>query len=254
MDIFWAAPPISRTITALTFVQSALFYGGLLSGYHLVFLPWNLLKLPPQIWRLATPFFLTGPNIGFLYDLYFMYTYSSALENDSPLFSMPGDYFIYVIFVGTVIVLTAGFLLGGFVFTGALILAFAYTYAQENRGKKVRFFIINIPVVFLPWAILALTLVTKGGHATAVDGTGILAAHLYQFLVRIYPEFGGGRKFITTPGFVQRWFGGNRQAYRTYGTAYRPPRQPSQASSGGWSSSFTDSWSARGAGRRLGGD
>lgn len=37
---------------------------------------------------------------------YPVYTYSSALENDSPLFSMPGDYFIYVIFVGTVIVVS----------------------------------------------------------------------------------------------------------------------------------------------------
>lgn len=92
MDVFWAAPPVSRyvlgvsfclpgsvstdvsslrTITALTLAQSLLVYGGVLSGYYVVFLPHQLFKLPPQIWRLASPFLLTGPQISFLFDLYF---------------------------------------------------------------------------------------------------------------------------------------------------------------------------------------
>lgn len=30
-----------------------------------------LFKLLPEVWRLATPFMLTGPGIGFIFDLYF---------------------------------------------------------------------------------------------------------------------------------------------------------------------------------------
>ncbi|KAJ5081384.1 hypothetical protein NUU61_009648 [Penicillium alfredii] len=256
MDVFWAAPPVSRTLTALTFVQSALVYGGALSGYHVVFLPRNLLKLPPQIWRLASPFLLTGPQISFIFDLYFMYHYGTALETSSPRFSRPGDFLTYVVFVASTILLTAGCYLGGVIFTSALILAFAYTYAQDNRGKKVMFFIVQIPVEYLPWAMLTMTLVMGGWPAALNESMGIVAAHLYDFLTRIYPTFGGGRNYITTPTFMHRLFNTNTvpTGNRSYRTAYRTP-QPSQASSGrGWTSSIQNPWGSRGAGRRLGGD
>ncbi|KAJ6122577.1 Der1-like family-domain-containing protein [Penicillium capsulatum] len=68
---FWAAPPVSRTITALALVQSVLVYSGVLSGYYAVFLPGRIFKLFPEIWRVATPFLLTGPNLSFFFDLYF---------------------------------------------------------------------------------------------------------------------------------------------------------------------------------------
>lgn len=61
----------SRTITALTFVQSLLAYSGVLGFYYVVFLPRLLFQLPPQIWRLASPFLLTGPQLSFVFDLYF---------------------------------------------------------------------------------------------------------------------------------------------------------------------------------------
>lgn len=62
---------VNRTITALTFAQSVLVYSGLLSGYYAVFLPGRIFKLLPEIWRVATPFLLTGPNLSFFFDLYF---------------------------------------------------------------------------------------------------------------------------------------------------------------------------------------
>lgn len=150
--------------------------------------------------------------------------------------------------------LTAGCLLGRLIFTSALILAFIYTWAQDNRGRKVMFFVIQIPAEWLPFAMLAVTLVMHGWGSVMSQGTGILAAHLYDFLTRIYPTFGGGRNYITTPAFIQRIFDGHRATSRTYGTAYRPGQQSTQGSSSGWSSSFGSSWSSRGPGRRLGGD
>lgn len=137
----------------------------------------------------------------------------------------------------------------------ALILAFAYTFAQENKGKKVTFFVVQIPIEYLPWAILGLTMVIGGWPLALRDSMGIVAAHLYDFLTYIYPTFGGGRNYITTPGFVRRFFstGTPQQAYRSYGTAYRSGGQSSESStSGGWTSSFQSSWGGRGPGRRLG--
>lgn len=53
------------------FVESVMVYGGLMSGYRIIFAPGFLWKLPPEIWRLASTFLLTGPQFAFVFDLYF---------------------------------------------------------------------------------------------------------------------------------------------------------------------------------------
>ncbi|EAW12478.1 uncharacterized protein ACLA_008980 [Aspergillus clavatus NRRL 1] len=239
MDRFWAAPPVTRTLVALTFAQSALVYGGLLSGYHVIFIPQLIFKVLPQLWRLGSPFLLTGSGLSFIFDLYFSTT---SCWTGSPRFSSPGDFFTYVFFVAFVIVVT-------------LILAFVYTYAQENRGNKATFFVIQIPIELLPWAMLALTLVLAGWPAALSESMGIVAAHMYDFLTRLYPTFGGGRNYLTTPNFVRRFFAGYAPRggeYQAYGTAYRPGQQNREPSSSGWASSFQRTWGGRGPGRRLG--
>lgn len=156
---------------------------------------------------------------------------------------------------------TAGLLLDGYIFTHALILALAYTYATDNRGKRVTFFIIQIPVEYLPWAMLTSTLVMSGWPVALQDGMGIIAAHLYDFLTRLYPTFQGGRNWIQTPAFVRRAFGAERSAFshKAYGTSFRPASgnpggEQSRGASNGWTSALGGSWGGRGAGRRLGGD
>lgn len=91
-----------------------------------------------------------------------------------------------------------------------------------------------------------------------IEGTGIVAAHLYDFLTRIYPTFGGGRNYVQTPTFVKRWFGAQnrRQTQRAYGTAYRAGDRTPQSSATGtsWYQGLGGNWRGRGSGRRLGGD
>lgn len=117
------------------------------------------------------------------------------------------------------------------------------------------FFVVELPTLLMPWARLALTFIMKGWHRAATDLTGIVAAHMYDFLTRIYPTFGGGKNYIITPAFIQRWFTRSQRAgtQRGYGQAYRPPNQ-SEGSSSGWSSSVRNAWNSRGSGRRLGGN
>ncbi|KAI9796224.1 MAG: hypothetical protein M1835_004486 [Candelina submexicana] len=263
MDIFWAAPPVSRTLAAATLGASILVHSGLLDGRRIVFyLPW-ILKFPPEIWRLFTAFLLTGPQLGILFDTYFLYTYGSALEVDSLRLNKPGDFFTYLIFIAFSVIVTNGLILHGVVFTQALTLALAYTYAQENRGRQITLFVITLPVQWLPYVMLLMTSVMGGPDAALGQATGLLAAHLYDFLTRLYPEFGGGRNFIQTPALVKRWFGGNQPGpatTRSYGTAFaaRSTSQQSQDASSGSSSGMatgvSNIWGSRGAGRRLGGD
>ncbi|OJD21746.1 centromere/microtubule-binding protein cbf5 [Blastomyces percursus] len=258
MDVFWAAPPVIRTITAAAFVESLLVYGGLLNPVRIFYHHSFIFKIFPEVWRLATSFILTDPGLNFIFDLYFMYKYGSGLERDSPRFTIPGDFFTYVVFVGTVILFTAGGVIGAGIFTQALIISFMYTYGQVNAGRKENFYVVQIPVEMLTWATLALRLVIRGPHDACTAACGLVAAHLYEFLTRIYPTYGRGRRFIWTPVFVKRWFGAHRinQTRHAYGVSYHPGDRETRgaaAASGsgsGWFSS--DSWSGRGIGRRLG--
>jgi len=117
---------------------------------------------------------------------------------------------------------------------------------------------------FLPLAMLAMTFVMAGPDPTLKQAMGLVAAHLYDFLTRIWPNHGGGTNYLQTPAVISRAFGADSRVpqARNYGSVIpgRPAPQgrtaaPSAAgaTSTGWSSSVP-SWNSRGSGRRLGGD
>lgn len=141
----------------------------------------------------------------------------------------------------------------------SLMLAMIYTFAQDNRGQRAHFILFQIPVELLPWAMLLLTLIMGGPIAALQQATGVFAAHLYDFLTRLYPTFQGGRNFIQTPALVKRWFQSNTGTYthKGYGASYRPAQSQQQTSppARGWTSGFSSgAWGSRGQGHRLGGD
>lgn len=95
----------SRTLCAAAVGLSILVYSGLLSGYYTVFIRQSILKLPfPHLWRLVTPFLMTGPGLGIIFDPYFLYTYGKGLETEASRFSQPGDFFTFLVFVCIIIV------------------------------------------------------------------------------------------------------------------------------------------------------
>lgn len=145
-----------------------------------------------------------------------------------------------------------------------LTLALAYTYSQENPNRQVTYFIITFAVKWLPYVMLATTLVMNGPGEALIQGTGLVAAHTYNFLTKTWPEYGGGRKFISTPQVVRGWFSrpGMAPTSRGAGTAFNAGGRGAQSvpqrqtgGGGGWTSGLAGSgWNARGSGRRLGGD
>lgn len=141
-----------------------------------------------------------------------------------------------------------------------LTLALAYTYAQDNPNRQLSYFIITFSAKYLPYAMLAMTFVMGSPSECLLQSSGLIAAHLYDFLTKIWPEHGGGRKFIDTPLTIRKWFekpAGVAQQ-RAYGTAFSGaaqnlPQQRQAGSGGGWASGFSGG-SSYGQGRRLGGD
>lgn len=129
-------------------------------------------------------------------------------------------------------------------------MAYAYTSAQDSPGRQVSFFVINFDAKFLPLALLTMTLIMEGGQSAMAQAMGLIAAHLYDFLTRIWPTFGGGRNFIYTPDTVKRWFGGRpgAQQARSYGMAQQGRTTTAEPATG--RTTGTAQWG--GPGRRLG--
>lgn len=119
------------------------------------------------------------------------------------------------------------------------------------------FYIITFRVKFLPYSMIAMTMVLKGPDAAFLQGTGLIAAHLYDFLTRVYPAFGGGVNYVSTPRFLTRLFSAGPAGGRakSHGTAFQARSGSAKAPepSRGWTSGFgSNTWGNRGPGHRLG--
>ncbi|KFY05151.1 hypothetical protein O988_00224 [Pseudogymnoascus sp. VKM F-3808] len=260
VDMFFAAPPVTRTLTALTFVISVAVYAGLVPHlYGWIFFHHSLIfKFPPQLWRFATCFMLSGPRFGILMDPYYLYTYGKQCETGSSKFTKPGDFFYYLVFVSLALLgVNYAFFGNAYILTSALFTAFAYT-ATQDEGGQTRIFILDIPTRSVPLALCFMTFVSIGElHPALVQATGILVAHLYDFLTRLYPKFGGGVNILTTPAFIRRLFEPKvvSVSNKTYGTSFQPAA-PRAAASGSEAPGgvLPEAWKSRGSGHRLGGD
>ncbi|KFY89721.1 hypothetical protein V500_05535 [Pseudogymnoascus sp. VKM F-4518 (FW-2643)] len=260
VDMFFAAPPVTRTLTALTFGISVAYYAGLVPHiYNWIFFHYSLIfKFPPQLWRFATCFMLTGERFSILMDPYYMYTYGKKCETGSSKFTKPGDFFFYLVFVCLALLgINHAFWGEAYILTSALYTAFAYT-ATQDEGGQTRIFILDIPTRALPLALCFMTFVSTGSlHFALIQATGILVAHLYDFLTRLYPKFGGGVNILATPTFVRRWFEPKvaSVSHKSHGTSFQPAA-PRTAASGSTAPGgvLPESWKSRGSGHRLGGD
>jgi len=234
---------------------------GILPGAWFIFHRLYLWQIPPQIWRVMTAFFITGGGMGLLFDTYFLYMYLSQMEMGNPRFPRKEDVVWYLMFVsGVILTINSVLDLPFYAFLPALILSMCYTATQDQRGMKASFYFITIPAQLTPYCMILVNLLFPGGAMNMLlQLEGLVAAHLYDFLSRTWPEFGGGRNWISTPAWMSRIVQTPAILERGFGTAIRPV---AQAAGGGGSSTGTstgasrgplpDSWRTRGPGQRLG--
>ncbi|KAI0377931.1 Der1-like family-domain-containing protein [Hypomontagnella monticulosa] len=248
VSIYMNTPPIARTIATAVFICSVGVYTGMISAQPFVFHYLRLLKFPPALYLFVTSFLLTGPDLGVLFDTYFIFTYLSQLESHNPKFSKKEDMIWYLMFVGSVIILLNSLFTNGMVFLPALLIALCYTATQDQRGMNAHFYVITIPAQLMPYCLLLVQLLFPDGwNKLKIGLTGLLAAHLHDFLSRIYPEFGNGPNLIPTPWFISWIMSTPRTQNTVYGQSMAPPKE-----GGGRGGPLPDSWRTRGSGRRLG--
>ncbi|KAI0525372.1 Der1-like family protein [Xylaria bambusicola] len=245
--LYFSTPPVARTVATAVFVASVGVYTGMLSIYGFFFHYSMLLKFPPAIHRLVTSFLITSKDLGVLFDTYFVYNYLSQLEKGNAKFSKKADLIWYLMFVSGVIILVNQLFTGAVLYLHGLLIAICYTATQDQRGMQAHFYVVTVPAQLMPWCMLLAQLLFAGWGSFLLGLTGIFAAHLHDFLTRIYPEFGHGVNLIPTPGFISWILATPRMTNMGYGTSITP-----RSGSSGRGGPLPDSWRSKGPGRRLG--
>lgn len=131
-----------------------------------------------------------------------------------------------------------------------------YTVTQDQRGMKANFYFITIPAQLTPYCMILVSLLFPGGVSDMIlQLLGLVAAHLYEFLTKIWPQFGGtGRTLLPTPAFLTTAV--NTVSGWTANIGAGPGRMAGGASTGQATGAsrgpLPDSWRSRGPGHRLG--
>ncbi|XXH00148.1 hypothetical protein Hte_006490 [Hypoxylon texense] len=247
-SVYMNTPPVARTVATAVFACSVGVYTGMISSFPFFFHHSLLFKFPPALYRLVTSFLITGPDFNVLLDTYFVFTYLSQLEVGNSKFTRKEDLIWYLMVVSSVIILLNQVFTGAGSYLHALLIALCYTATQDKRGTSAHFYVITIPAQLMPYCLLLVQLLFPNGwYNLKVGLTGLFAAHLHDFLTRLYPEFGNGPNLLPTPGWISWILSTPRVQNTAYGQAMGPQRERS-----GRTGPLPDSWRSAGPGRRLG--
>ncbi|KAJ3496857.1 hypothetical protein NLG97_g2344 [Lecanicillium saksenae] len=282
---YWRLPPISRTLATWMFVSSIGLYFGFIPSHWLGYESSLILRFPPQIWRLATGFLITGPQLGLLFDTYFFYKAASDMETGHPRMRRKEDFIWYLVCVCSFIALLRFLemrkitpvlpdgpsfanpdqravqvieyfvaIMPFFALTRGLIVALTYTATQQQQGLQMNYMFVPMPAPLMPYAMIGVSLIMGGVQDVFLGIYGIIAAHMFEFLTRIYPQLGGGPNLLKTPKFMTRLVRvveGRLQTVSSSGVTGGSD-YASGSTTGAETGPLPDAWKTRGAGRRLG--
>jgi Derlin-2/3 len=147
-------------------------------------------------------------------------------------------------------------LFGGTALASPLALSFITTSTLDSWNVPISFFgFVTIPAQYLPYFLLFITLVCVGAPGALIQGTGLVAAHAYDFLTGLYSAYGGpSRNLLPTPEFLRKVLGTRVEVVRPYGTVLNANASSGSASAGVGASAWRVGLGKWGNGQRLGGD
>ncbi|KAM9310782.1 derlin-1 [Pholidichthys leucotaenia] len=241
-DWFRSIPFITRSWFAASVALPLLGRFGLIDPMRVILIP-ELVMTRFHIWRPVTATFFFPMGFVYLINLYFLYHYSTRLET-GVFDGRPADYIFMLLFNWICIVIT-GMLMNMPLLMIALIMSVLYVWAQFNKDAIVAFwFGTQFKAYYLPWVILIFNFILSGSFMNEL--TGNLVGHLYFFLMYKYPMDLGGRAFLSTPEFLNRWFPSRRGGVSGFGVPPTRRPAPQEQPQGG-----RHNW---GQGFRLGGE
>lgn len=142
------------------------------------------------------------------------------------------------------------------VYLRGLLLAMAYTVTQTQRGMTASFYFVKIPAQLTPYAMILVNLLFPGGVSNMIlQFEGLVAAHLWEFLTVIWPQYGGsGNSLLPTPPPLVKLvdaLSGVTQRVNAVARSQTTGSSTGQAT-GADSGPLPDAWKTRGRGQRLG--
>lgn len=122
--------------------------------------------------------------------MYFLVRYSRMLEESRHFNGKSSDFFWMLCFGVVVICLLAPFLHVTF-FGSSLTFMMVYVWARRNEHAVLGFLgLFPFRAPYLPWVLLTFSAVVGNNalYSIIVDGLGMLAGHLYFYLMDVLPK------------------------------------------------------------------
>ncbi|KAK9765299.1 hypothetical protein K7432_006489 [Basidiobolus ranarum] len=184
-----------------------------------------------QIWRLVTCFFNYHLDLEFVFNLYFLYTYSSQLERSPTFLGRTGDYVYFIIVTMTFSLVLSTIFKDVFFFHSALIMSIIFLWSQYFKEVMVTFFFgIRFRALYLPYVLIIYSTLSRGGNLPFAEILGLISSYIYFYLHDIHPATGGAN-YLKTPQLISNYFGNAPAAadgiYVQHGTNRgQPQNQP----------------------------
>jgi len=182
-------PPVTRTYITLAVLTTAAVGLDQISPYKL-YINWDSVVRLRQFWRLATAFLYFGSfGLDFLFHMFFLYRYCKLLELNA--FRGRTADFAMMLFFGAAFLLAISPAAPSILFLGpSLTFMMVYVWARRNEHQAMNFLgLFNFRAPYLPWVLLGFSVLL--GSPPVIDLMGILAGHVYYFLVDVYPVMVG---------------------------------------------------------------
>ncbi|CAM9897029.1 unnamed protein product [Heterosigma akashiwo] len=205
-DWYNSLPIITRYWFTGTICTTVLVNFGALSPAYIV-LNFPLIWKKFQFWRLASHFFFAGKfSFPTLISMFMLVQYSQRYEA-GPFNTGGGggtsDYAVMMVF-GMAVLNAVGYFLQMPFMAQPLVYFVMYAWSRRFPEQSVSFFGFQVQALYAPWALLAFQVLV--GASPMAPLMGIVAGHLYYFLVEVIPDQ-YDRELLKTPLFVINYFG-----------------------------------------------
>ncbi|KAH6887864.1 Der1-like family-domain-containing protein [Coprinopsis sp. MPI-PUGE-AT-0042] len=201
-------PPVTRFMTlsllgvTVPVIMNIVPYHRLMYATPLVFKQF-------QLWRLYTSFFLGSPGVHLIFQLAALYHNSKNLETGA-FASRSSDYAWQVTLAAGAILLTTR-PINSSTFRHAVIACLTYVGSKlAPAGAKISLNgLVAIPMVYWPYAMVVMDLLTLGRHAAAEAVAGLIVGQCWWWTMMGGGELGNPGRFSRygqAPSWLFRWF------------------------------------------------
>jgi len=130
--------------------------------------------------------------------------YSSRLEEDPfPGGGGPTADYAFMLFFGASVLWVVAFFMGIPFLGTSLIFMIVYVWSRRNPTAPVAIWGFRFEGLYLPWALIAFTVLVGGNPI--MDIFGVIAGHLYYFLLEVLPATKGWN-LLQTPAVFANLF------------------------------------------------